>query len=124
MPSALALSTASPSRPAERLVGNHNRPMPYMYILQCSDDSFYTGSTRNLEARLYHHQNGLVEGYTSRRLPVRLVYSAYFARIEDAYAAEKQVQGWSRAKRIALIEGRFEDLPALSRTAKPKPGDD
>jgi len=91
-----------------------------MFLLECRDKTFYAGSTWNLDARLYQHQKGMLEGYTSRRLPVELVYSAYFDRIEDAYRFEKQVQGWSRAKRIALIEGRFDDLPGLSRTAKPK----
>jgi len=90
--------------------------MAHMYILECADRSFYVGSTTDLEYRLAEHQNGINCGYTSRRRPVRLVYSAEFERIEDAYAMEKRVQGWGRAKRIALIEGRYADLPALNRS--------
>jgi putative endonuclease len=65
---------------------------------------------------LYEHQNGLGGAYTSKRQPVRLVYAEYFERIDECFAREKQVQGWGRAKRIALIEGRMGDLPRLSRS--------
>ena len=90
-----------------------------MYILKCADGSFYVGSTWNLEQRVYQHQNGEGAKYTQRRLPVELVYSTEFDRIDDAFAWEKQVQNWSRAKRLALIEGRLEDLPKLSRSVRP-----
>jgi putative endonuclease len=89
--------------------------MPHTYTLECSDGTFYVGSTWNLVGRLWQHQNGVGAEYTKRRLPVRLVYAAEFDRIDDAFAGENRVQGWSRAKRIALIEGRFGDLPSLSR---------
>jgi putative endonuclease len=88
--------------------------MPFTYMLECGDGSFYVGSTWNLSTRLQQHTLGMGGDYTSKRLPVRLVWSAEFDRIDDAYALEKRVQGWSRAKRIALIEGRFELLPPLS----------
>jgi putative endonuclease len=88
--------------------------MPATYILKCSDGSFYVGSTRDLATRLPQHASGLGSEYTAKRLPVELVWSAEFDRIDDAYFLEKRIQGWSRAKRLALIEGRFDVLPALS----------
>lgn len=90
--------------------------MPHMYILECADLSFYVGSSVDLERRLAQHSNCEGAAYTARRLPVRLVYCEEYARIDEAYAREKQVQGWGRAKRIALIEGRLGDLPGLSNS--------
>ncbi|WP_157155604.1 GIY-YIG nuclease family protein [Diaminobutyricimonas sp. LJ205] len=89
--------------------------MPFMYILECSDGSYYVGSTWDLSVRFEQHQAGSVPGYTARRLPVKLAYAEEFNRIDDAYAREKQVQNWSRAKRRALIDGRIDDLRRLSR---------
>lgn len=89
--------------------------MPYMYILQCADGSYYVGSTRNLEVRLAQHKNGDGAEYTRRRRPVELVYSAEFSNVAEAFAAEKRVQGWSRAKREALIRGDFEAIRMLAR---------
>ena len=94
--------------------------MPYVYIVECSDASYYVGSTWDLERRVGEHNLGLGAQYTKRRRPVRLVWSCQLNRIDEAFRVEKQVQGWSRAKRQALIEGRFEDLPALARTARPR----
>ncbi|MCA0216137.1 MAG: GIY-YIG nuclease family protein [Actinobacteria bacterium] len=89
--------------------------MAFTYMLQCGDGSYYVGSARSLEARLGQHVLGLGGAYTAKRQPVTLVWFQEFDRIDDAWAREKQLQGWSRAKRLALIEGRFGDLPALSR---------
>lgn len=89
--------------------------MPWRYILECSDGSYYVGSTKDLELRLWQHNQGLGAKYTERRRPVKLVYSAEFTSIEDAYRWEKQVQNWSRAKREALIRGDYEALPELAR---------
>lgn len=86
----------------------------YMYILKCSNGSYYTGSTRNLEHRLAQHQSGLGSIHTRKRLPVKLVYYEVFPRIDLAFYREKQVQGWSRAKKEALINSEFEKLPELS----------
>jgi putative endonuclease len=86
-----------------------------MYILRCRDASYYVGSTRNLEIRLAQHQAGEGAEYTKHRLPVELAFAAQFDRIEDAFMLEKRVQGWSRAKREALIDGRFDDLPNLAK---------
>ncbi|PWB54048.1 MAG: GIY-YIG nuclease family protein, partial [Nitrosomonadales bacterium] len=89
--------------------------MPYMYILECADGSFYTGSTLDMEKRLWEHQNGQGANHTARHLPVKLVYVEEGDRIEDAYRREKQIQGWSRKKKQALIAG---DTNALHRLAE------
>ena len=81
-----------------------------MYILQCADGSYYTGSTVDLEQRLSQHQTGQGANHTKKRLPVRLVYYEKFARIDKAFYREKQVQDWSRKKKQALIAGRTEKL--------------
>ncbi|GAB3765881.1 putative endonuclease [Nocardioides ginsengisegetis] len=88
--------------------------MPWTYILECADGSFYVGSTWDLDRRVAEHDAGTGAAYTRRRRPVRLAWAAEFARIDEAYRFEKQVQGWSRAKRLALIEGRLDDLPELA----------
>jgi predicted GIY-YIG superfamily endonuclease len=85
------------------------------YILLCADGSYYTGCTTNLEQRLGQHQAGEIDGYTSLRRPVRLVWSEEYQTIQDAIAAERQVKGWSRRKKAALIERRHEALPLLSK---------
>ena len=92
-----------------------------MYILECADGSYYVGSTVDLPARLEEHQAGLGAAYTRRRRPVRLVYAEEFGRVVDAFAFEKRVQGWSRRKREALIQGRRNDLPELSRSKSVAP---
>ena len=83
----------------------------YMYILQCADDSYYTGSTVDLEKRIDEHQNGTGANHTKKRLPVHLVYWEEFARIDEAFSREKQIQGWSRRKQEALIRGEPGLLP-------------
>jgi len=89
--------------------------MPFTYILECGDGSYYVGSTRDLNRRLEEHALGIGGDYTRKRQPVRLVFAAEFERIDEAYALEKRLQGWSRAKRRAVIEGRMDALPELSR---------
>jgi putative endonuclease len=93
--------------------------MAWTYILECADGSYYVGSTIDLERRLNQHNDGTGAAYTRRRgrRPVRVAWAAEFDRIEDAYAFEKRVQNWGRAKRLALIEGRWSDLPALASRA-------
>ena len=86
-----------------------------MYILRCSDDSYYTGSTKNLEKRLWEHQSGLGTNHTKKRLPVKLVYYEEYDRVDEAFYREKQVQGWSRKKKEALINREFEKLPGLAK---------
>ena len=87
----------------------------YVYILECSDGSYYTGSTTDLERRLEQHQVGEGAKYTRSRRPVRLIYSKEYDRIDVAFYREKQIQGWGRKKKQALIEGRLEELPELSK---------
>ena len=87
----------------------------FVYILRCNDGSYYVGSTRDLENRVDKHNAGFYGGYTARRRPVELVHSQEFGRIEDAIAAERQIKGWSRAKKEALMHGDFGALKALSK---------
>ncbi|MFM2006097.1 MAG: hypothetical protein RLZZ09_1752 [Pseudomonadota bacterium] len=82
--------------------------MPFVYILECADGSYYTGSTWDLERRLWEHNNGLGAKHTAKRLPVKLVFCEACDRIEDAYMREKQIQGWSRKKKEALMAGDWE----------------
>ena len=86
-----------------------------MYILKCSDGSYYVGSTWDLERRFAQHQRGEGAAYTKRRRPVEFVYSEEYDRIADAFAREKQVQNWGHAKREALIRGDDDALIRLSR---------
>jgi len=68
------------------------------YLLRCNDGSYYAGHTDNLEARLAQHQTGALAGYTAARLPVELVWSEAFPTRDEAFAAERRIKGWSRAK--------------------------
>lgn len=86
-----------------------------MYILKCSDGSYYTGSTSNIDLRLAQHQAGEGANYTKTRLPVELVYYEEFGRIDEAFYREKQVQGWRRKKKEALINGTEDLLPQLAK---------
>jgi putative endonuclease len=88
----------------------------WMYILECSDGSFYTGSTNDLDTRIWQHKVGFGPEYTRSRLPVKLVYTEEYDRVDDAFIREKQVQGWRRDKKIALINGDFDKLPSLSKS--------
>ena len=83
----------------------------WMYILKCADGSYYTGSTTNLKIRLTQHQAGEGANHTKKHLPVELIYFEEYQRIEQAFYREKQVQGWSRKKKEALINGTPELLP-------------
>ena len=89
--------------------------MAYTYMLRCRDGTLYVGSTRNLDQRLEQHQLGLGSAYTRRRLPVELVWFEEHEHIGAAFGREKQIQNWSRAKRQALIDHRYDLLPALAR---------
>jgi len=100
------------SKEKERLVPDGT----YFYILRCADGSYYCGTARSgLEQRAAEHNSGHFGGYTSTRRPVTLVYSEWFQRISDAIAAERQIKGWSRAKKEALIRGDFAALRQLSK---------
>jgi len=86
----------------------------FVYILQCNDGSYYTGSTHDMEFRLWQHQNGEGANHTKKRLPVTLVFVQEFEKVDEAFEREKQVQGWSRKKKEALISGKYNELPKLS----------
>ena len=89
--------------------------MAWVYILKCSDESYYTGSTVDLARRLVEHNVGEGANFTRSRRPVTLVFAEEFDRVDDAFAREKQLQGWSRAKKEALIAGRWSELQVLSQ---------
>lgn len=91
----------------------------WAYMLHCRGGKFYTGHTDDLERRLAQHQSGIHKGFTSDKLPVVLVWSQEFPSRYEAIAAERQIKGWSRAKKLALIRG---DWDAVSRHAKGKSG--
>jgi putative endonuclease len=94
------------------------QPLGYMqafvYILECANGKYYTGSTKNLERRLAEHESGEGANFTKKHLPVKLVYFEEYDRIDTAFYREKQIQGWSRVKKEALINRQFELLPSLS----------
>ena len=87
----------------------------YAYLLRCSDGSYYAGHTDLMEVRLAQHQAGALGGYTARRRPVELVWCDLFPTRDEAFAAERQIKGWTRAKKEALIAGDWERLQQLSR---------
>ena len=87
----------------------------YVYILKCSDKSYYTGVTNDMNRRLYEHQNGInPTAYTHNKRPVELVFCDYFTDINQAIAFEKQVKGWTRKKKEAIIADNWEKLKELS----------
>ncbi len=86
----------------------------FVYILLCADGSYYTGSTINLEKRIEEHQTGKGANHTKKRLPVELVYWEEFERIDLAFYREKQIQGWSRKKKEALINNEVGNLHTYS----------
>src|SRR3954453_14932929 len=90
----------------------------WAYMLRCADGSYYVGHTDDLSARVGAHQSGLIEGHTQKRLPVLLVWSQDFPDRDQAFAAERQIKGWARAKKEALIRG---DWPAIQRLASRSP---
>ncbi len=87
----------------------------WVYILLCSDNSYYTGHTDDLESRLTKHESGEIEGYTSSRTPVKLVFSEEFSSREEALSAERRIKGWSRRKKEALIRRDWQELVRLAK---------
>ena len=86
----------------------------WVYILRCADDSYYTGHTDDLEKRIAEHKNGEFEGYTSTRLPVKLIFSEQFATREEALSCERQLKAWSRKKKEALMRGDWNEVSRLA----------
>jgi len=87
----------------------------WVYILECSDGSYYTGSTTKFKERMQDHHEGRYEGYTAKRRPLKLRWRYAFSSIWDAVKAERQIKGWSRKKKEALIRG---DMKALHKLAQ------
>ncbi len=106
----MASSSLMHGSPCQRLV-----VVAWVYILECSDRSYYVGSTTSLEDRLWQHQQGRGAAYTRNRRPVQLLWSHETESVAEAFTLEKQIQNWSRAKREALMAGRFDLLPGLAR---------
>jgi putative endonuclease len=96
----------------------------FVYMLRCADNSYYVGSAsgEDLGKRIAEHNAGVHRGYTWSRRPVKLVWSDHFDRITDAIAVERQIKGWTRAKKEALIAGQWSDLRrfAKRRGGQPK----
>ena len=88
--------------------------MATVYILLCANGQYYVGSTENLERRLKEHQNGTGCGFTKAHLPVKLVYKEEYTTIEETYQRERQLHGWSRKKKEALISGDVDALQSAS----------
>ena len=90
-------------------------------MLLCADGSYYVGSAtgEDLSQRVMAHQTGARPGYTFSRRPVKLVWSEHFDRITDAITAERQLKGWSRAKKEALIRGDYAMIAALAKRRRP-----
>ena len=86
----------------------------YMYILRCSDHTYYVGSTKNLMRRLHQHMSGIGANHTKKRLPVTLVYVEVFENVYLAYKRERQIHNWGHNKKKALIEGNYELLHSLA----------
>lgn len=86
-----------------------------MYILKCCDDTYYTGSTKFIDRRIEEHNKGIGANYTKKKLPVILIYFEEYDRIDYAFNREKQVQGWSRKKKEALMKGETHLLPKLAK---------
>ena len=87
----------------------------YAYLLRCNDGSYYAGHTDDLDLRIVQHQSGELGGYTAKRLPVTLVWSEWFQSRDDAFAVERKLKGWSRAKKEALIAGDWDRVSQFAR---------
>jgi len=88
----------------------------YVYLALCSDNSYYIGITNNIEKRLEEHNCGLDSNcYTYTRRPIKIVFSENFVDVNEAIAREKQIKGWSRKKKEALIKADYEELIVLSK---------
>ena len=90
--------------------------MWYVYILRCSDDSFYVGLTQDLDARVKAHNDGQGAAYTFRRRPVRLVHSEKFESESKGIERERQLKHWSHSKKEALVSGNLQKLKRLSNS--------
>jgi predicted GIY-YIG superfamily endonuclease len=95
--------------------------MFYVYMLRCRDDSIYVGQTDDLDARLAAHWAGTYDGYTARRRPFRLIFTDSFPTRQEAFAAERQLKGWSKSKKLAMARGDWTAVQRLSLRHNPQP---
>jgi len=86
----------------------------WVYILHCSDGTYYTGHTDDLENRVAQHMSGDIAGYASTRRPLRLVFAQEFPSRVEALAAERQIKGWSRKKKEAMMRGDWQEVRRLA----------
>lgn len=93
----------------------------WVYILECSDNSYYTGSTVTIEKRLGEHHSGIIACYTRMRRPLKLVFSQEFVTIYEAISAERQIKGWTRKKKEALMALNFDLLVELASSQRKQP---
>jgi predicted GIY-YIG superfamily endonuclease len=93
----------------------------YVYILECSDGSYYTGHTDDLEARMAAHERKYYKCYTSTRLPVKLVFCEDFPTRDEAFASERRIKGWTRRKKQALISSDWDKLIEYAKSKNPRP---
>jgi putative endonuclease len=113
-PGAVTLRLSKGDSPRQNMKNNY-----WVYIVLCNDKSYYTGVTNNIELRFWQHNNDENKiHYTYSRRPVKLVYSELFHNINDAIAREKQIKGWSRKKKEALIKENYNKLPKLAKGRK------
>jgi putative endonuclease len=116
MPDSLILRSGALSRVSKDGAGTGMSEGAWLYILKCSDGSYYIGTTRtSLEIRVAQHNTGAFEGYTLTRRPVELIFSQWFDQITDAIENERKLKKWSRAKKEAFIRGDFESLRQLAK---------
>lgn len=87
----------------------------WTYILRCSDGSYYVGHTDDIDYRMAQHEQGAIGGYTAKRRPVALVWSDQFPTRDEAFAAERKLKGWGRAKKEALVDGDWDRVSLLAR---------
>ena len=103
----------------ESAINSREMKQYFVYILRCSDGSYYTGVTNNIDRRMYEHENGLdPKPYTFKRRPLTLVFQESYNDINQAIAFEKQIKGWKRSKKEAIINGDWHLLPELSKRGK------
>ena len=107
--------TAHPE-PVEGIILGVKQVGFYVYILNCADGSYYTGHTDNLEARMVAHETGQIPGYTQTRRPLRLVFAEELSTRQEAFERERQIKGWTRSKKRALIHGDWQHLIRLGKS--------
>jgi putative endonuclease len=94
----------------------------WVYILRCAEGSYYTGHTDDLDLRVAKHQLGEIDGYTSTRRPIELVYAQECATREEALSAELQIKGWGRKKKEAMMRGDWNEVRRLAASKPTRKG--